>query len=395
MNTAYTNHTSGVDINEGTAWYLYENRLAGMHYQDLPFSTNPESFEENHDGSGTLKKFINYVEDGAILGVRNNAHPMLQGGLIVGSAGPTDGVEQPEHSMRIIVTRPSDPDGWECKCEGNCTAGCSLIGSVPVDPRADEAEVLKAAEEHAPEAHEVLQALVRLRDEKVDQVTVLGDTKITLNENGSADEVTILQALKLNPDDSHWVWYRDFPSFATLLHRGTTNGWNRGNEQLIAAYLGVGNLLKVSRKAADELGMEIDATVELLSSGQLETLCSEYLREEVYKQYFHEYPAGGSLTAADVIARDSDSESRVISQVTFDGPKEGKIRALASYASTVEDDVDLWYFGADVSENNVPDDVEIDITMKPIGEVFEEMRGSPVREAILTVPIDPPTPGSR
>jgi hypothetical protein len=164
---------------------------------------------------------------------------------------------------------------------------------------------------------------------------------------------------------------------------------------LIAAYLGVGNLLDVPQRAAEELGIELDATVELLSSGQLETLCSEYLREEVYEQYFHEYPAGGSLTAADVIARDASSESRVISQVTFDGAKNGKIRALASYASVVEDDVELWYFGDGVSKSDVPDDVEIDIMMKSIGEVFEEMHGSPVREAILTVPIDPPMPGGR
>jgi hypothetical protein len=179
------------------------------------------------------------------------------------------------------------------------------------------------------------------------------------------------------------------------MHRGTTNGWNKGSEQLIAAYLGVENLLDVPQRAADELGMEIEATVELLSSGQLETLCSEYLRGQVYEQYFHEYPVGGSLTAADIIARDADSDSRVISQVTFDGAKDGKVRALASYASAMEDDVDLWYFGDGVSESDIPDDVEVDISVKPIAEVFEEMHGNSVREAILTVPVNPPTPRSR
>lgn len=353
-----------------------------MHYQDLPIATDPDSFSEEHDGVGTLEDFIGYVEDGVVLGVRNNSHPDLQGGMLVGSAGPITGATVPEQSMRIIVSRAGNPNGWECSCEGNCTSGCSVIGSVPVRPRAGEDDILETARETSPKAHEVLQALVELREGPKDEVTVLNDTTITL-EDGSAEGVTVLQAIKLNTDDTRWIWYRDFPAFATLQHRGTTNGWNKGSEQLMAAYEGVTNLADVSEST----------TVELLSSGQLETLCSEYLRSQQYEGYFHEYPAGGSLTAADVVARDGDTGRRVISQVTFDGGNESKIRALASYATESERDIDLWYFGSAVSDEDIPDDVKEEIIMKPIEEVFGEMEGTAVLNSILSVPTNPPTPG--
>lgn len=383
MDTAYINHTSGVDFHEGTGWYLYQNKLAAMHYQDLPIATDPDSFSEEHDGVGTLEDFIGYVENGVVLGVRNNSHPDLQGGMIVGSAGPVTGAAVPEQSMRIIVSRDSSPGDWECSCEGNCTTGCSVIGSVPVEPREAEDDILESAREVSPEAHEVLQALVELREGSKDEATVLDDTTITV-EDGSATGVTILQAIKLNEDDTRWVWYRDFPAFATLQHRGTTNSWNKGSEQLEAAYQGVANLADASDSP----------TVKLLSSGQLETLCSEYLRSEKYKNYFHEYPAGGSLTAADVVARDGKTGKRVISQVTFDGGKASKIRALASYATESERDIDLWYFGSGVSDEDIPEGVRKEIKMKPIEDVFGEMEGTAVREAILSVSKNPPTPGS-
>jgi hypothetical protein len=383
VDTAYINHTSGVDFHEGTGWYLYENKLAAMHYQDLPIATDPDSFSEGHDGVGTLEDFIGYVENGVVLGVRNNSHPELQGGMLVGSAGPVTGATVPEQSMRIIVSRDGDPNDWQCSCEGNCTSGCSVVGSVPVEPRAGKDDILEAARKVSPEAHEVLQALVELREESKDEVAVLDGTSITL-EDGSADGVTVLQAIKLNEDDTRWAWYRDFPAFATLQHRGTTNGWNKGSEQLIAAYQGVANLADSSEST----------TVELLSSGQLETLCSEYLRSQKYENYFHEYPAGGSLTAADVVARDGETGKRVISQVTFDGGKASKIRALGSYATEGEQDIDLWYFGSAVSDEDIPDEVREEINMKPIEEVFDEMEGTAVRESIMSVPTKPPTPGS-
>lgn len=384
VNTAYINHTSGVDFHEGTAWYLYKNKLAAMHYQDLPLSTDPASFSDDQDGVRTLENFINYVEERFVLGVRNNAHPELQGGMLVGSAESVADASVSERPMRIIVSRTDDPDDWACSCEGSCTSECGVIGSIPVEPRAKEDEILKVAREVAPKAHEVLEALIELREGLEEEITVLDDTVIRL-EDGSMDEVTVLQAIKLDEADTRWVWYRDFPAFATLQHRGTTNGWNKGSEQLMAAYEEVDNLADTSETT----------TVELLSSGQLETLCSEYLRSKKYESYFHEYPAGGSLTAADVIAHDEETDRRVISQVTFDGGKSSKIQALASYVSENEQDIDLWYFGSDVDEGDIPEEVEKEINMKPIEEVFEEMEGTAVRGSILSVPTDPPTPGGR
>lgn len=381
MNTAYVNHISSVDVHEGTAWFLYENNLAAMHYQELPISTDPDSFAENHEGQSTLEKFIEYVDEGAVLGVRINAHPDLQGGMTVGSAGPVEDEKTPDSPMRLIVSRSADPDGWACDCEGACTAGCSVVGSIPVRPRTKEDAILEAARERAPEAYEVLQALVDLRDGHGYEATVLNDTALTL-EDGETKEITLLQAIQLNSDDTRWVWYRDFPAFATLQHRGTTNGWNKGSEQLVAAYEGVKNLLNHSATT----------TVEVLSPGQLETLCSEYLRSEKYEEYFHEYPAGGSLTAADVIASDAETGRRVISQVTFDGANASKIRALASYVSEDEKDVDLWYFGSEVGPEDVPEDVDQEIQMKSVEDVFDEMRGSSVLDSILTVPTNPSTP---
>lgn len=391
MKTAYVNHTDKVDFHEGTAWHLYENRLAAMHYYDVPVSTDPSSLNEDGNGRDTLENFIDYVDDGAILGVRNNRHPKLQGGLVVGSAGQVRDVTRPDHAMRIIVSRSANPDDWQCNCDGVCTADCSVIGSIPVEPRADEQQVMKAARKHSPEAHEVLQGLAQLDGGTAEEVTVLGDTTLTLNDDNQASEVSVLKAIKLNPEDSHWVWYRDFPAFSTLQHRGTTNGWNKGSEQLLAAYEGVENLADVS-----QFDVDVDVTVELLSAGQLETLCSEYLRsvedEHGYEDYFHEYPVGGSLTAVDIIARDGATGRRVISQVTFDGGKPSKIRALASYASTIHEDADLWYFGRKVSENDIPVDVEEEIIVKPIDEVFNEMEGTTIREAILSVPTSRATP---
>jgi hypothetical protein len=70
------------------------------------------------------------------------------------------------------------------------------------------------------------------------------------------------------------------------------------------------------------------------------------------------------------------------------GGKDSKFRKLASFAAEQDDPdtVDLWYFGKAVDDSDVPDDVDIEIMVRSIGNVFEVMADSVCLNAMLEVP---------
>lgn len=392
MDTAYINHTNGVSAPAGTGWYLYQNRLAAMHYDQLPIATDPSEFAESSTAKSVIESFREYVQDGYIVGVRNNMHPQLTGGMLVGSIGPVDDPQSSNNPIRLLISRP---DSWNCSCNGPCTKGCAVISDIPIGLEDDESAILHAAQNHDSVAADVIGTIIELRDAGQKTIRQVGDLEIEYEPNedgdaGSINGVTLMQAIALNKSDTHWRWYRNFPYFATIRHQGVTANWNTGSKQLLAAYNQEDNRLNTISDGDPSTVRGSDG-VDLLSPQEIETLCTEYLRSDDvgpdYPGYTHEYPVGGSLTAADSIAQTTDG-TQVISQVTKQTASASKLRKLASYAARRGDpeNIDLWYFGKGITDGDIPADIEITIHPKPIEEVFEEMANSVTLSAMLEVP---------
>lgn len=298
METAYINHKSDVDFPKETALYLAQHQLAGMHYQDAPVTTSTNEYSGS--GSGTFDSFCDYATEPHVIGVRNNAHPMLKGGMMVGSVVPPDGVSSSHESPMGIVVTLSDRDSIDDvdrerydRIRQN-TSGFgpdeydSVIADIPLPPGLTGDEIISRIQSTVETAPEVANFLHQLHSiSEHDRTFTAFDETFEVSKSGNLDCVTVLQVIRLDPEYTKWVWYRDYPLFASINHRGTTNGWNTGSEQLLAAYTHAENrfsILNEGLQASHGL-TDIDPieSKDLLSADELETLCSEYLRQGLFE----------------------------------------------------------------------------------------------------------------
>ncbi|SDE86850.1 hypothetical protein [Halorientalis regularis] len=393
MKTRFIKTTSGVDICEGAAWYAYRERLGLSHYNEFPIATDLDAFSEGSQARETLKKFSEYLDEGVIAMVRNQSPDLLMGGFLISSIGDVPGAQSPEHGFRFIICRSGE---WECNCEGSCTDGCGVIADFPVSRSASPEDIVTRANAESEIAASILESALRLRqqgDSASETVKTSDGEEITFEYDSEEDRlrgVSFLQAVTLNPSDTQWWSYQTFPYWSSTPHQGTTgNVKNAGRKQLLAAYHNYDNRLETLEEedTTDPTAVDGAEAIDVLGTDQVETLCTEYLRTHEYEGYQHVFPTGGDLQAADTLARTANG-TRVATQVTMEGGKASKFRKLASFAAEQDDSgaVDLWYFGKGVDESDVPEDVEVKIEVRSIGDVFESMTDSVCLNAMLEVP---------
>lgn len=394
MKTKQIKTISNVKICEGAAWYAYCERLGLSHYGEFPIATNLDAFDENSTAQETIKKFGEYLDEGVIAIVRNARHDLLMGGFLISSIGDVPGTQEPENGFRFLICRSG---GWECDCEGSCTDGCGVIADFPVPRSANREEIIAKANAENEIAASILEVASRLRQGENDAsetITTADGEEIVLEYDSGDDDlrgVSFLQAVELNPSDTQWWSYQTFPYWSNPRgHKGTTgNVVNAGRKQLLAAYHNYDSRLETleNENTVDPTAVDGTEAVEVLGTGHAETLCTEYLRAHEYTGYQHVFPTGGSLQAADTLARTADG-TRVATQVTMEGAKDSKFRKLAGFAAGQDDPgvVDLWYFGKDVDDSDVPNDVTVEINVCSIGDVFETMADSVCLNAMLEVP---------
>lgn len=435
MNTAYINHKSDVDFPEETALYLARHKLAGMHYQDAPVTTSKDEYTGS--GSRTFDSFYDYATESHIIGVRNNAHPMLKGGMMVGSVIPPGDVSSHTTNQMGIIVTLSDRDDvddanqarYDRIRQNTSNFGPdeydSVIADIPLSSGLTGDEIISRIENQAEMDPEVVDFLRQLHSiDEHDRTFTAFDETFEVSKNGNLDCVTVLQVLRLNSDHTKWVWYRDYPLFASINHRGTTNGWNTGSEQLLAAYIHAENRSSIldedlradhgltdidSIESIDLLSDdELEALCSLLSDDELETLCSEYLRQglfetensvdiEPYEQYRHTYPVGGSLQSVDIVAEDLAREQTILSQVTFESAADDKVNDLVSASGEHDaetENIDAWFFGKDaaVAEASVDSDIVTPIEIQTVIEKFNKSGNRSVLDAILDVEGNPSPP---
>jgi hypothetical protein len=392
METKLIKTTSGVDICEGAAWHAYRERLGLSHYAEFPIATDASAFDEDSGASDTLEKFKEYLDEGVIAMVRNQSHDLLMGGFLISSIGDVPGTQPSDHEFRFLICRSGD---WECSCEGSCTDGCGVIADFPVG-RSDTCEdIITKADAHSEAAAPILETAVRLREEgdgASATIEMPDGEKLTLEYNGEEDQldsVSFLQAVALNPSDAQWWSYQTFPYWSNTQHQGTTTNVKTGRKQLLAAYYNYDNRLETldNEDTTDPTAVDGADAIDALGTDHVETLCTEYLRSHHYDGYQHVFPTGGDLQAADTLARTADG-TRVATQVTMKGGKDSKFRKLASFAAEQEDPeaVDLWYFGKNVDGSDVPNDLDVEIKVRSIGDVFDWMADSVCLNAMLEVP---------
>lgn len=424
METAYINHKSDVDFPEETALYLAQHQLAGMHYQDAPVTTSKDEYSGS--GSGTFDSFHDYATESHVIGVRNNAHPMLKGGMMVGAVVPPGEVGSSRVNPMGIVVSLSDRDGvgdadqarYDRIRQKTSRFGPddtdSVIADIPLAAGLTGDEIISRLQDRGEIAPEVVEFLHQLHsvDER-DRTFTAFDETFEVSEDGGVDCVTVLQVVRLDSEYTKWVWYRDYPLFASINHRGTTNGWNTGSEQLLAAYIHAENRSSILDEdlRADHGLTDIDSieSKDLLSDDELETLCSEYLRQglfeaedsveiEPYDRYTHTYPVGGSLQSVDIVAEDLATKQTILSQVTFDSAAASKVNDLVSAAednNAETKNIDAWFFGVDAAaaEADVDSNIVTPIEIQTVIEQFEESRTRTVLDAILDVEGNPSPPG--
>jgi len=385
--------TRNVDICEGAAWYAYRERLGLSHYSEFPIATDLDAFNKNSTARKTLEKFGEYLDEGVIAIVRNQSHDLLMGGFLISSIGDVPGTQPPEYGLKFLICRSG---GWECDCEGSCTKGCGVIADFPVDRSAGREDIITRGNAESKVAGSILETALRFRKEGNDAsatVKTADGEEISFKYDSEEDRlrgVSFLQAVALNPSDTRWWSYQTFPYWSSTPHQGTTsNVKNAGRKQLLAAYYNYDNRLETLEGEDTSTPTAVDGRkgVDVLGTSQVETLCTEYLRAYEYEGYQHVFPSGGDLQAADTLARSAD-DTRVATQVTMKGGKDSKFRKLASFAAEQDDSdtVDLWYFGKAVDSSDVPEDVDVEIKVRSIGNVFEAMADSVCLNAMLEVP---------
>jgi hypothetical protein len=424
MNTAYINLKEDMAITNDTARYFAENMLAGMHYAELPVSTTKSDFEDLSDsissncGKGTFESFVDYVRDPTVLGVRNNAHPDLKGGLITGTVNsPRPDVTNSRKPMGLLLTLSEQDDlsdENEEKIERlrkrtqDIGPTDSVFADIPLAQGLSSQDILDETRDMRDTVPEVIEFLSELAAADPDGSFEAFNEEFKLSE-GSLDTIHVFQVLRLNPKDTRWVWYRDYPLFGSINHRGTTNGWETGASQLLAAYAGV--------RKRDEIRdiTWVDSKFnnkDLIAADELETLCSEFLRQglftelnrvereksdkEPYGRYVHTYPVGGSLQSVDIVAEDLDTGRPILSQVTFESQASSKVRDLASSIDPYTDskEVDAWFFGQDArtAVSSVDNKLIEPIDVNEVLDAFSKKHGRTVLDAILEVDADPSPP---
>lgn len=393
VQTKHLKTASKVDICEGAAWYAYRERLGLSHYGEFPIATDLDAFNEDSMARKTLEKFGKYLDEGVIAIVRNQSHDLLMGGFLITSIGDVPGTLSSENGLRFLICRPGD---WECDCKGSCTNGCGVIADFQVSRRASQEDIITRAQVESEVAASILETALRFREEFDDDsetVTTANGEKITFEYDSEKDKlrgVSFLQAVELNPSDTQWWSYQTFPYWSSTPHRGTAGNVKcAGRKQLLAAYYNYDNRLETlnGEDTTDPTAVDGDEAITVLGTDQVETLCTEYLRTHEYEGYQHVFPTGGDLQAADTLARTADG-TRVATQVTMKGDKDSKFRKLASFAAEQDDSdvVDLWYFGKAVNAGDVPEDIDVRISVRSIGDVFEAMVDSVCLNAMLEVP---------
>lgn len=348
LDTAYVNHTSKVSLHQDVLADLYENRLVGIHYDDFP-SLNETEWKEVFDdstGGNAVSRLCEYAEEGRILTASYTGHPDLGGGRLVGTVGPTNRTADSE--VFLIICRNRKGNDHER----------GIVDWMRVEPGAKRSKIESKADTLNSDAEEAVKQAI---------------------ENNGFDEDDpdhrIIKGLAFN-EDVDWVWNRDFPGLWAANKRQTIAGWNTGYVHLYAAYYaacdsGLEDMWEVNEKLPENKQKK---PVKLLSEGQLEVLCSQYLRR-TYPNYFETMPVGGSLSGVDIVGKSQGEE--ILAQVTFTSDVEEKFRRLLSYAnhSTTDDVVHFYFFGPKEGKTNISDKVAdemIDEVYTSIESVFDE-----------------------
>lgn len=249
-----------------------------------------------------------------------------------------------------------------CRLGAEVDVDDAIVDQISVPIGAQQSHIENRVGEFNAEAQDVVREAIHnegLRDER-------------------SSDYWILKGFRINPGDVKWIWNRDFPGLWAANKRGTLMGWRTGDQHLYAAYYSaVSDNEQINR--VDEVYGVIGrdkSRVGALSEGQLEALCSEYLRR-INDGYVELISVGGSLSDADIFAGVENDSREIISQVTFEtsvSKAESKFRRLAAYGAD-DSQVDLWYFGPEEVKQKLRSRVpefDVDEIYKPIEEVFEE-----------------------
>jgi hypothetical protein len=309
--------------------------------------------------------------------------------MYVGNVGAVQNTDS-DYSVHIIICRGSkaDPHNKDLDTENR------VVGHLTVPLGTKQPEIFEQATGHLKnEMHRLTQG------------------------GADYDELCVLKAVELQQPE--WVWYHNYPMFGSMRHQWTTARWKAGSQQLVAAYVGVEWLPNVGdhELLINELWSEAssrikkESEVELLSDGQLEVLCDEYLRSNIdknhtgrdsdhhgYQDYFHLQPMGGSQIAVDIIAQNGKTNHRILSQVTFESGATSKVNDLLTYINNKNvSEFDLWYFGSNAhGDSKLQSEFDDEpVRLRSIEDTYELMKKYRPRvvEELLSVP-DPSTTGS-
>ncbi|MFC7188310.1 hypothetical protein [Halorubrum yunnanense] len=351
LDTAYVNHTSSTSVHQDVLADLYERRWVGIHYGDIP-SLNKEEWKSDHGyttGGNAVGRLCDYAEEGKILSASYTGHPDLDGGRLVGTIGASD--ENEDDDVLLIVCRNKRVEGQER----------GVVDYLRVKPGADISEVEAEVGGLTTEAEQVVREAIG-------------------NDGFDEDDpdYRILKGLEFN-DEVEWVWNRDFPGLWAANKRQTIAGWNTGKSHLYAAYYAaceskIDDMREVKDKLPDDENDDNIEDVGLLSEGQLEVLCSQYLRRK-HTEYFETLPVGGSLSGVDIVARSEENE--ILAQVTFTEDVEEKLRRLLSYAdhSTTDQNVRFYFFGPRKGKEGLGESIAgypIEDIYMPIKDVYDK-----------------------
>ena len=371
-------------------------RLIAMDWGNYPVSTSPSEVQTKKDkiesntesntsgekAEKTLNKLIEYgpsAEFPSVFAAKYQEADSLRSGAVVGSVGPLPNEEwQADYSDKILLVIGKDGTNED----SDETSG-KVLDVVPVPPNRKQEE---------PTGDGIVDIV---REKANDEATRVVDEIINEGSHQEANPDSedgvndlgyyILQAVGMN-EDANWIRYRDYPLFASIQHRGTTNGWNKGSDHLRAAYSisldkelsglddfhariendgeivhrsGIG----WSKLRASDDRSEINGPVALLSDGQLETLSNEFLRggapadennqEPYYHQVHNTYPVGGSLADVDILAAGTDRANKtqveIAAQVSFETDSyQDKMDRLVAWMDGITEEgasQDVWYFG--------------------------------------------------
>lgn len=362
LDTAYVNHTSKVNLHQDVLEDLYRERLVGIHYGDFPslskeeWKGDPDDDQDGFDNTGgnAVGRLCEYAEEGRILTASYTGHPDLDGGRLVGTVGSVD--EETDDNVLLIVCRNKAGNGHDP----------GIVDFMRIEPGATQSEIAAHLDDLNSDARAAVEEAIE-------------------NEGFDDDDPThrIVKGVEFN-EDVEWVWNRDFPGLWAANKRQTIAGWNKGKMHLYAAYYaacesGIDDMREVNKKLPED--EQKNPPVKLLSDGQLEVLCSQYLRR-TSPSYFETLPVGGSLSGVDIVGRSQGKE--ILAQVTFTSDVGGKFRRLLSYAgrSTTNENVDLHFFGPEDGKDDIDDETSeerVEEVYTSIEQVFDDFKTSTLK----------------